>query len=123
MKQFLILAFSIACLAACKKDKGDSEKPMINVTSPNANQQFTAGQTVNIVATVTDNDELHEVHLFVTNKTTSAEIVHSANHVDVQSFNLNESFVAAAGTTYQIKIEADDHVGNHSEIQFDVKGN
>lgn len=123
MKRFFILVFSVACLAACKKDGGDSEKPVINVTSPAANQQFTAGQTVNVVATITDNDELHEVHLTVVNKTPSAEVVHFHNHVDVKSYSMNESFVVAAGVTYNIKVEADDHAGNHSEIQFDVKGN
>jgi hypothetical protein len=62
------------------------------------------------------------VHLTVINKNTSEELVHYHNHVDVQSFNLNQSFTAAAGVTYSVKVEAEDHVGNHAEVQFEVKG-
>src|SRR5215213_1540903 len=102
MKKIFILALSVACLAACKKDKGDTQEPMISVSSPTANQQFTEGQTVSVVATITDDGELHEVHLTVVNKTTSVEVVHFHNHVDVQTYNMNQTFVAGAGITYNV---------------------
>ncbi|HYC28173.1 MAG TPA: DUF4625 domain-containing protein, partial [Chitinophagaceae bacterium] len=114
---------SVACFAACKKDKGDNQEPMIDVTSPLGNQQINGGQTVSVNATITDNDELHEVHLTVINTTTQAEVVHFHNHVDVQTYNLNETFVAAAGVTYEIKVEADDHSGNHAEVEFTIHAN
>lgn len=123
MKKILFVAISLACLAACTKDKGDSQEPMIQVSSPTANQQFTAGQTVNVVATITDNNELHEVHLTVVNKTTSLEVVHFHNHVDVKSYNMNQSFVVGAGITYNIKVEAEDHAGNHAQAEFEIRGN
>ena len=122
MKKLLLLIFSLPCLPACKKDKGDTQEPMINVTSPSANQQFPGGQVVNVVAAITDDDQLHEVHLTVINKNTNEELIHYHNHVDVQSFNINEHFNASAGVTYNIKVEAEDHSGNHAEIQFEVKG-
>jgi hypothetical protein len=123
MKQVLMVFMVMATLSACKKEGGDSERPVISVTSPMANQQFTAGQSVNIVASVTDNDELHEVYLTVVNKTTNAEVVHFHNHLDLKSYDLNQSFIAAGNTGYRIKVEAEDHTGNHAEIEFDVKGN
>jgi hypothetical protein len=123
MKKILLVILCAAYLTACKKDKGDTQEPMINVTSPTANQQFTAGQTVNVVATMTDDDELNEVHLFVTNKSTGVDVVHFANHVDVETYTITQSFTAGAGITYNVKFEATDHSGNHAEVQFEIKGN
>lgn len=123
MKRLLILALSIACLASCKKDKGDNEEPTINVTSPLGNQQITGGQTVSVNATISDNEELHEIHLFVINTTTDAEVVHYANHVDVKTFDLSQTFVATSGVTYEIRVEAEDHAGNHAQVEFTVHAN
>ena len=125
MKKFLILLFigGFAVFAACKKSSGDSEKPAITVTSPQANQQFNAGQVISIIATITDNSELHEVSLEITNKATSAILIHNHYHVDVVTYNLNETYTAGAGITYKMKIEATDHSGNTSEMEFEVKGN
>lgn len=123
MKKILLFTICVAYLTACKKDKGDTQEPMIHVTSPAANQQFTAGQTVNVAATITDDDEINEVHLFVTNKSTGADVVHFANHVDVKSYDVHQSFTAGAGITYTVKFEATDHSGNHAQVEFEIKGN
>jgi uncharacterized lipoprotein YbaY len=123
MKKGLIALLAVACLAACKKDKGDTEKPTITIMTPTANQQFTPGQVVNISATITDNDGLHEIHLFVTNKASGADVVHMAQHVDVKTYNLNNTFTAGAGITYVLKFAATDHSGNHTESQLEVKAN
>lgn len=121
MQKLIVVLLAVAFIA-CKKDKGDSEKPVITVTSPMANQQFSAGQVINIAATITDNDQLHEVSLSVVNKATSAELVHNHYHVDQKTFNLNDTHTAGAGITYKIKIEATDHSGNTSAVEFEVKG-
>ena len=63
MKPAFIAFVAILSFAACKKDKGDTTKPVINVTSPQANQAFNAGQVINISASISDNSELHEVSL------------------------------------------------------------
>jgi hypothetical protein len=123
MKNVFLLLLAVACASACKKNGGDSLQPVINVTSPTANQQFNAGQVINIIATISDNDQLHEVHLFVTNKATNADVVHFADHVDVSTYNINQTLTAAANVTYKIKIEANDHWGNHAEVEFEVRGN
>ncbi|HEX6180033.1 MAG TPA: DUF4625 domain-containing protein [Chitinophagaceae bacterium] len=124
MKRGIIILLAIATLAACKKSaSGDSEKPIINVTSPQANQQFNPGQVIQIMATVTDNSELHDVSLEITNKATSAILVHNHYHVDLMTYNLNETYTAGAGITYKMKIGATDHSGNTAEVEFEVKGN
>ena len=120
-KKFLI-AFALIGFIACSKNGGDNEKPVINLTTPTANQQFTAGQTINITGTVSDNDEIHEVHVIVTNKTTSTEILHFHDHIDAKTYNINQSLVAAAGITYKIHVEADDHTGNTAVVEIEVNG-
>src|SRR6266480_1072999 len=115
-KKFLI-AFALIGFIDCSKNGVDNEKPVINLTTPTANQQFTAGQTINITGTVSDNDEIHEVHVIVTNKTTSTEILHFHDHIDAKTYNIiNQSLVAAAGITYKIHVEADDHTGNTAVV-------
>src|SRR5688572_21036256 len=119
----LLVMMALVTFAACKKSSGDSTKPMINVTSPAANAQFNAGQVITIQATITDDSELHEVSLEISNKGTGAILVHNHYHVDLMTYSLNDTYTAGAGITYKIKIEAADHSGNRSEAEFDVKGN
>ena len=123
MKRGIVVLLMVAAFAGCKKDKGDTIKPVINVTSPTANQQFSPGQVINITAAISDNAELHDIGLSITNKGTNAELVHNHYHVDVSSYTLNDTYTAGAGITYRIKIEATDHSGNKSETEFEVKGN
>lgn len=123
MKRVLGLIIVISAFAGCKKEKGDMVKPVITITSPQANQQFNAGQVINITATINDNSELHEVSVSISNKNTSAELVHNHYHADQMTFNVNETITAGAGITYRIKIGAADHSGNQTEMEVEVKGN
>lgn len=124
MKKVFLLVLVAAGLAACKKSKvADTLAPVINVTSPSANQQFGAGATVNIIATIYDNRDLHSIHLSVTNKSSGAHLLHFEDHVDVRSYELNKSFTTGSFTTYSILVEAEDHSGNRAQIAFDVKSN
>ena len=119
----LLAMMVLVAFAACKKSSGDSTKPVITVTSPAANAQFNAGQVITIQATISDDSELHEVSLEISNKGTGAVLVHNHYHVDLMTYNLSDTYTAGAGITYKIKIEAVDHSGNKSEVEFDVKGN
>ncbi len=119
-KMFLII--SLVILVGCKKSGGDSEKPAISLDTPIANQLFAPGQLVSITGNITDNDELHEVHVIATNKTSGAEVVHLHEHVDAKSYKINQSFQVQTGVTYKIHIEAQDHVGNTSQVEIEVKG-
>jgi hypothetical protein len=115
------LLFLITLLfSGCSKDNADTTKPAIVISSPADKQVFTAGQTVNVAGVVTDNDEIHAVHLYVNNKANNAEIIHLEEHVDKSTYTLARSFTAQAGTTYTIKIEADDHSSNESELTLEV---
>jgi Bacterial Ig domain len=122
MKQFLF-ALALCCIVACSKDGGDKQMPVIALNSPTANQQFPAFSPVVISGNVTDEGEIHEVHIEVTNKTNSIAVLHVQDHVDARSYNISETFTAQAATTYKIHIEAHDHAGNIAVVDFEVRGN
>ncbi|HYE54670.1 MAG TPA: Ig-like domain-containing protein [Chitinophagaceae bacterium] len=122
MKRVYMIVAAAICLAACKKDGGDGERPFIEITSPLPNEQFNGGETVNVSGSISDNDELREVHVIVTNKSTGAELVHLHQHVNVSLYPINQLFMVQAGVTYTIRVEAYDDAGNHAEAQFDVRG-
>ena len=109
-------------LCSCTKDAGDTSRPVIALTSPTDHQTFAAGQTVTISATITDNDELHEVHLYVRNKATGAEVLHLEEHTDLKTYNLLKTFAVQAGVTYKIELEANDHGDNEAKVEIEVVG-
>ncbi len=123
MKKYLPFVLIAVAFASCKKDVGDAASPRISLSSPNNHQTYTGGQVSTVTATITDDNEIHAVHLYVNNKSTGAEIVHMEEHLDMKSYNLQKTFTVQAGVTYTIKIEATDHAENESEVQIEVSGN
>lgn len=111
---FLFFAF------ACKKS--DVVAPEIVVTSPQQNQVFTSGQTVMIKATVTDNEGLHMVHVIAIDNT-GGHWVHSEDHVDGKSFDVNKTFIISPGKIYTITIDATDHDENTTQKEIIVSAN
>lgn len=120
MKQLLVLLALAIAVASCSKE--DNEKPVITVSTPTDNQAFAAGQSVNVKAEVTDNNELHGVHIMVTDAV-GGHLLHEENHIDVKTYSLNKTFTVAAGGQYRIEIGADDHAGNTATVVLNVTGN
>jgi hypothetical protein len=104
----------------CKKS--DVVPPEVVVISPQQNQAFSSGQTVTIKATVTDNVGLHMVHVIAIDNT-GGHWVHSEDHVDGKSFQVNKIFVTNPGNTYTITIEATDHADNTASKEIIVSSN
>ena len=54
MRSFLLV---VSLLVACSKNNTikDNELPVVTITSPNNNQAFSAGETVNITGMLSDN--------------------------------------------------------------------
>ena len=122
MKKLAISLFVFsALLVSCKKS--DNHSPTITITSPADNQSFTAGQKVRITANVTDNSEIHMVHLRVDNLTTNQEFIHIEEHVDVASYNFDTSFVTSAASNYKIEVEATNHTNGDAIKDITIKSN
>jgi len=103
-------------------NKSDVIPPEIVLLSPQQNQVFSSGQTVTIKATVTDNVGLHMVHVIAVDNT-GGHWVHSEDHVDGRSFQVNKTFVTNPGKTYTITIEATDHDDNTASKEITVSSN
>lgn len=117
----IIITLSLFLLAAsCKK--GKNEAPEITIASPTANQAFTAGATVNVSGTATDDEALHEASVLViapANDTILKEYptVHSE-----ASYSFNYSITATNTGTYQVQVVFADHDGEETkkEVTFSV---
>lgn len=113
MKRILVI-LTVVLYTGCSKSTGDSMKPVIDLQPPTVGTTTGGSKYIAVVATVNDDDEIHEVHLDVTNQS-SGEVMHYHYHPDASTFVVNEQVSAASGAAYKIKVEADDHSGNSSE--------
>ena len=123
---FANLALFVLLLAGCKKDHGeppDTTPPVIKMISPTGNQVFMASQVISIVADVSDESGIEEIHLEITNATTGAFLIHEHYVPDSSVYKLSSSFTAPSAAVYKIKVEADDVKGNSSETEVSVKVN
>ena len=120
--KILAIILALTCFAACKKDSGDMQKPVIVINTPTPNQQFPAFSSVTISGTVADENIIHQVHVEVTNKNNSTSVLHIVENVGTKSYNINQVFTVQSGITYRIHIEAQDQVGNVEAVEMEVKG-
>lgn len=120
-----LLILTVAILAGCKKEEknGDSQMPIIMLTAPTNNQSFTAGQNINITATISDNAVIREVHLEITNTTTGAFLTHEHYAPNAASYTLSKTFVGQANSTYKIKVQAEDGSNNAAKSEVTVISN
>lgn len=114
---------AVLLFANCSKNNRDNQPPVINLSSPSNHQTFAVGDKVPITATISDDDELHEVHLYVKNKATGIDILHVEEHPDTKTFNLSKTFAGQSGVTYKIQIEANDHSSNQAEVEIEISFN
>src|SRR5690349_4667452 len=122
MKKYLLLLFVPFLVVSCSSDSVDDELPVVKLTSPTDGQVINAGTSVRVAASISDNDELHMVHLHVINLTTGAHAILFEEHPDAKTYALDQSFTVQAGVTYDITIEADDHSGNTGRAHAQVTG-
>ncbi|GAA4734074.1 DUF4625 domain-containing protein [Flavisolibacter ginsenosidimutans] len=121
-----VLALFIVLFSGCKKDHGeapDTTPPVIMLISPSNNQGFALGQSISIVASISDQSKIEEIHLEIINATTGAFLIHEHYVPDSSIYKLASSYTAASAATYKIKVEADDAKGNSSETEVSVKVN
>ena len=124
MKNYLFLILIVA-FVACSKDSNekDNELPVVTINSPDNNQVFNAGATVIISGSVTDNKEIAEVHVHISNNTTGALIVDIHRYPGTGSFPLNESFQTQSGINYKIQVIAKDDSANENRATVEVSAN
>ena len=114
---FLMLTFLII---GCKKDESIPKEngPTINIISPTSEDMPATGSIVEINATITDDDEVHDVTINITSdySTEPASIEIIFDHIRNTVFNIDTSFIADIPSglmaNYTIQISAEDMSGN-----------
>jgi len=117
MKNIALFLCLLLTFASCSKE---TNRPQMRIISPLNNQVFSSGETVAVRGTISDDTGIHDLHMTITNTSTGTQLMHLNEHLDTQLYTLDESFVAQAGNSYTIKIEADDHDSNTTGIELVV---
>jgi hypothetical protein len=124
MKRFFLFLVIPVFLFACKYDKpDDSTPPQVIINTPVPNQHFVTGDTIRITGVCTDDKELDEVPVHITDEITHQEFFH--NHyglIHSSSFIVNTYHVVTATTRtrFTVAIEAADIGRNRVEKNVEV---
>jgi len=125
MKYRLPFLSVMILLTACSKNSTvkDNELPVVTITSPNNNQVFSAGATVNITGALSDNQKLAEVHVHISNNSTGTLLIDIHRYPMAATYNLNESFQTQAGINYKIQVVAKDNSANENRSTVEITSN
>ncbi len=110
---------------ACSKSSSekDNELPVVTITSPNNSQVFSAGETVHITGTLSDNQKITEVHVHISNTSTGTLLIDVHRNPGTATYTLNESFQAQAGINYKIQVIAKDNSANENRSTVEISSN
>jgi hypothetical protein len=102
-------------ISACKKES-DTEKPVIAIAEPTANDTISLASTdsIHIEFTASDNEELHEVSVSVTNSAGSS-FLSGTEDVDNAVYAYHKHFLPTgitSPTPFTLRVDASDHSGN-----------
>jgi hypothetical protein len=102
----------------CKKEETIENEMEINISSPTSEHMPATGSLVDIHATISDHDEVHDVTINITSdySTDPASIEIIFDHIHNTVFNVDTSFIAdipsGSMANYTIQISAKDMSGN-----------
>jgi len=107
----LSLVWSVSMVQSCKKKNDLPQEPVVNVLSPDDNSFYHVGDTVFLKATMSDNEDLHEIRIEI--KRGNLLVLGYYPYVHArESFTADTIFKcpSVADTTgYVIEFEAEDH--------------
>lgn len=117
--------------SACSKKGGNAEPveerdvtpPVITLLTPSNNQVFTAGETIRISATASDNVRLTQFEIHVVNVQSSSLLRDTHLYPGTKTSSIEDAFTAVAGASYSIKVIAYDARSNQSVSQVEVRTN
>ena len=120
---FLLLFVFLGCSKDEDNTEQDNELPVIVINSPDNNQVFNAGDRVIITGSVTDNKQVEELHIHVTDIFTGALLIDVHRAPQTSSYSLNESFQTQSGIDYRIEIIAKDNSNNENRASVEISTN
>ena len=119
-------------LLSCSKSGGSNNRntevkdtipPTITIVTPTSNQQFVAGQSIEIKAISSDNVKLTQLHIHINNSTTGTLLRDVHSYPGDKTGMVEDSFPALAGTSYTIKVYAYDSKQNLTTAIVEVSAN
>jgi long-subunit fatty acid transport protein len=111
---------------SCSKNNDretDRVLPVVTISTPLNNQVFAAGQSVSITGTLSDNLQLAEVHVHISNNSTGTLLVDIHRYPLSATYTLNESFTVQSGIEYKIQVIAKDNTANENRATVLVSAN
>jgi len=118
----MITCTSLSCTKN-KSETADRESPVITLTSLSDEQVFTAPQTISITGSVSDNKYIREIHIEISDLDSGEEYLHVHIHPASAFYNYDQPYLLAAGTSYRIRVIADDASSNSSVRTVNVRCN
>lgn len=111
----LIAIGMLTGIASCKKES-DTEKPVIAIDEPTANDtiSLSSSDSVHVEFTASDNEELHEVSVSVTNSA-GTSFLSDTEDVDKSVYAYHKHFLPTgitSPTPFTLTVAASDHSGN-----------
>jgi hypothetical protein len=125
MKTELFTFFLVILVAACGKTAAEKDKiyPVVTISSPSGGQIFTAGQSIPITASITDETYIAEVHVHVSNTNTGELLMDVHNYPAGKTGTISQSIIAVAGVNYKIQVIAKDRAVNETNSTVQVSCN
>ena len=130
LRKSSLVIITIFIFSFCSKRKDsagidgpDRTPPTITIISPNHNQVFTSGQTINVSANATDNVKVTELHIHIINTTTEAVLRDVHSYPGNKNGTVQDAFIAQLGFKYTIKIIAIDAAQNPITAQVVIAVN
>lgn len=112
-------------LVGCEKDPAmiDEDVPVIDLISPNSGAMFMDGDTMQIHAEITDNDQVHEIMAHITREHMGQidTVWTLLTHSHVSTFSLYESYIIETSgmhNNFELVITASDHNENLGEKTY-----
>lgn len=125
IKLFLTVILIITGFSCSKNNNRETDRvlPVVIISAPLNNQVFTAGQLVAITGTLSDNQQLAEVHVHISDNTTGTLLVDIHRYPLSATYTLNESFSVQSGIEYKIQVIAKDNAANENRATLLVTAN
>lgn len=116
MKSIFSIAAVLFLMVSCSRNNGtvadDDLLPVVVLNAPANGQVFAGGSTVNISASITDNNRLAEVHVHISDRATGQQLIDIHRYPNASAYTLNETFQVQSGINYTVRVIAIDRAGN-----------
>jgi hypothetical protein len=106
--EFISGIFLTLCITSCQKKDNtliDASQVVINISSPQQNQTYHMGDTIQINADVTYPTELHGYEVKITDTVTGFIVYDDAVHVHDDHFSIQDKWVNTATQPQNLKLQ------------------